>query len=1227
MKVSKILVISFLILGLTSIPYHNDLLSHDNNLLTEGRAGPDAQVTSILSPRATTIDSITGEQLHTLQAGNEVDFEVYIENVGDTDIEEMGVSLTVYFSENGARGMIAKDSAGNDLSWTNEDVVCDDAFVCPWSTLSAGYALNHGRYTMSHQGSPATWIPDVGDYIIVVETNALGDSDPGNDYSENIVSVVDWTDIIVDLAWDSGKEVEGGAGDKAFTLTVETGGSSSWSARSITVEIDVQGALSSAVDNNGNDIMGTTTIAEFGTYGVTETFRHEIDSSNSTSNYRYVLNFQDQSEWFGVVSPDTSGDSGDYSITVNVVSYVVYGQLPECEETQQNGTGQVTYIHFCEVTFYQDGDASTSEDEIEGKVQTFHDIGVTNLVINQGYTVDENGNAMAAPTISGITQGPLNPAWSSVQASVRHMGSDLFVTYDWEVTFEIENTVTGVTETQVADSCTFGQGAAYSHLELGDDMGQGGAAEMGEACIMFEFTPGIYNVTAIISMVGGTAGTADMNGDNDHKSIEEIYAFNNRPSVSLSVAQEPGSIIIGPEGLITLEAVAYDFDDITGQSLNYVWTHPGMQDINGTEQPSQCNGVGPAFSTCNLLAFNSQWAGVSSYTVTVIDEFGSTAMDYEYVFVWNHVVATATTASGIGVEYNLTYDGVNEFTVATWADSGASYTQDLTEFGYAGEYSSVAVVDYSPSTTYMPPDVKSQEITITYDASSIEPTAVFWISNGYWVQLDATITSAGSSGTITVDLGENSQVLPQGEIALMGGELQIVERPDAYPVSLSVYPIQDGGIQASWSYAGITIPGSDWLKMQICDSSGNCIITQENTTLVSHTLSGQTDTVHGETYTYTLQVCNIAGCNPIVATASATADHNMQEEQDSDDDGVSDSQDNCAGTLAGTIVDDLGCPYDFDNDGISYLYDDCPNTPNGIEVDEYGCPLDDDQDGVANFEDDCPNTTSGVEVDNNGCPTDIDQDGYLNSIDDCPDVFGTSNKGLDTNRKIGCPDSDGDGWADTIDAFPNDSAEWLDTDGDGCGDNFDAVPQDPEECLDSDEDGYGDNSDLFPDDPKEFADKDGDGIGDSVDKCESSSGEDVAADGCPVEDEASMLIVGLISGVIVLLIIVIGLMLVIMRKGSKSSNTSPISVYHDDSLFDDNPVMEITSTEPMISETGQISSDGYEWLEHPQGSGNWYWRNGTGTPWTKHENQLIQGTSSGISAKIFAGSAVLIFET
>ncbi len=172
----------------------------------------------------------------------------------------------------------------------------------------------------------------------------------------------------------------------------------------------------------------------------------------------------------------------------------------------------------------------------------------------------------------------------------------------------------------------------------------------------------------------------------------------------------------------------------------------------------------------------------------------------------------------------------------------------------------------------MPEDVDSQEIVMSYDTTSLEPTSVFWISNGNWVQLDATITSAGNDGTITINLGEDSQVLPQGEIALMGGVLQIIEAPDAHATGLTVVASKGGTITASWSYSGNTVPGADWLAMEICDSADVCTTTQENTTLVAHSMNGQTDTVHGETYTYTLQVCNVGGCNPTIATASATAD-------------------------------------------------------------------------------------------------------------------------------------------------------------------------------------------------------------------------------------------------------------------------------------------------------------------------------------------------------------------
>ena len=148
-------------------------LENKNMTEADGRSGPDAKVTDILSPRATSVNSMTGEKTNTLDAGEDVQFEVYIENVGDVDVEEMAVSLAVYLAENGQRTMIAKDSAGNDLSWRNGDVVCDDAFVCPWSTMAAGDTLNNGRYTFAYQGAPVTWTPITGDYVIVVTIDAL----------------------------------------------------------------------------------------------------------------------------------------------------------------------------------------------------------------------------------------------------------------------------------------------------------------------------------------------------------------------------------------------------------------------------------------------------------------------------------------------------------------------------------------------------------------------------------------------------------------------------------------------------------------------------------------------------------------------------------------------------------------------------------------------------------------------------------------------------------------------------------------------------------------------------------------------------------------------------------------------------------------------------------------------------------------------------------------------
>jgi hypothetical protein len=108
---------------------------------------------------------------------------------------------------------------------------------------------------------------------------------------------------------------------------------------------------------------------------------------------------------------------------------------------------------------------------------------------------------------------------------------------------------------------------------------------------------------------------------------------------------------------------------------------------------------------------------------------------------------------------------------------------------------------------------------------------------------------------------------------------------------------------------------------------------------------------------------------------------------------------------------------------------------------------------------------------------DRDNDGYDDRDDDCYTTYGTSYRG----SYQGCSDSDGDGWANLEDDFPNDSSEWNDYDGDGYGDNEDQFPYDPSEWADSDNDGVGDNEDTFPNDASEQRDSDGDGIGDNSD--------------------------------------------------------------------------------------------------------------------------------------------------
>ena len=111
----------------------------------------------------------------------------------------------------------------------------------------------------------------------------------------------------------------------------------------------------------------------------------------------------------------------------------------------------------------------------------------------------------------------------------------------------------------------YNPGDDYTYMSLGvDDTGNVMAQQEGIACVLFEFVPGIYNISATVSMVNSSV--IDQSGRNDGMSMNNVVALNNRPSVSLTVEQDENSIIVGPQSVLTLVADAYDADDEFGST-------------------------------------------------------------------------------------------------------------------------------------------------------------------------------------------------------------------------------------------------------------------------------------------------------------------------------------------------------------------------------------------------------------------------------------------------------------------------------------------------------------------------------------------------------------------------------------------------------------------------------------------------------------------------------------
>ena len=156
----------------------------------------------------------------------------------------------------------------------------------------------------------------------------------------------------------------------------------------------------------------------------------------------------------------------------------------------------------------------------------------------------------------------------------------------------------------------------------------------------------------------------------------------------------------------------------------------------------------------------------------------------------------------------------------------------------------------------------------------------------------------------------------------------------------------------------------------------------------------------------------------------------------------------------------------------------------------------------------------------------------------------------------------------------------ADSDGDGVLDSEDAFPTDSSESVDSDGDGVGDNADVFPDDPNESADSDGDGIGDNADS-----------------EGINAMVAGAAIGI--LLFVIIGVVGAIMFLSRSGDSDMPEAIdYAAQSSWSEPPSSAPGGGVPSPTVRGTMR-DGYEVVEFPDGSENWWWRDPNTGNWNE----------------------------
>jgi len=389
------------------------------------------------------------------------------------------------------------------------------------------------------------------------------------------------------------------------------------------------------------------------------------------------------------------------------------------------------------------------------------------------------------------------------------------------------------------------------------------ASLTGFACDLLDLQEGVYTFEADLTLLGKST---DQRPSNNHKSMT-LDVVNNLPMITSFDLNTVGDLVVGQEEFLQMSVQAFDVDDPSGESLEYSWAYQ-----NGI-LPG-CGGLAGIGTICQFPIV-TEYVMIFAVTVTVTDSQGASVSEEMMIEIWNNGVGSATTDSGIQVQYPIQYWAPSEFNI-TASDGDLSAFMDKELPGYTGTYDAIGVVEFATENGLSANDILSQSMSVIFD-KSLGATSLWYVTDsGLWTSMSTTVEDVdGTTSMFSFDFPADSATLPAGSLVLIGAALEEAAVPVASISAFDASPGKGGALVMNWNVSTILLSSDTEVVTITCDSTDPLCVSPQPANAVpgakTYTYSG-TNTVHGMSYDVSVAICNAAGCSTPIGTGTIIAD-------------------------------------------------------------------------------------------------------------------------------------------------------------------------------------------------------------------------------------------------------------------------------------------------------------------------------------------------------------------